>query len=78
MAYAADGEEILAFAIVLAVIQILIILNEAIDATAHENMRMPSMIRFYLLKTFVHPINAIPAINHKRIRVQMGPMDISY
>ncbi len=65
MAGTADGEEIFALLVILAVLQSFIVFEIAENPAAHKYMRMGAMIGFNLLEAFVGPVNTIPAINHK-------------
>ena len=60
----ADGEEILAGMIMLAIWKVLVFLYKAENSTAHENVGMGAMVRFDLFEAFIHPIDAILAVNH--------------
>jgi hypothetical protein len=44
--------------------QILIFFKESVESTSHENVRMGVVIGLDLLKTFIHPIDAVSTMNH--------------
>jgi hypothetical protein len=63
---AADGEEVFASHIVLAVLAAAVIFNRAENPASHENVRMLAPIRLNLIEAFINPIYAIFAMNHDK------------
>ena len=62
----ADCEQVLARGVLGAVLTFGFLLR-AVDAAAHEHMRMGAMIGFNLLQTFIHPVDTVFTIDHKSI-----------
>lgn len=69
MAGAAHGEEILASLIIFTVLHGLILLDMAVNSTAHEDVRMDTAVRFDLLEAFIHPVDAVLAANHHSFNI---------
>jgi hypothetical protein len=68
LAGTADCKQILARNVLGTALQICLLAG-AKDTAAHEYMRMSAVIGFNVLKTLVHPVDAISAINHEDILV---------
>ena len=65
LASTTDCKHVLAGGILPAVIQRLIIFDIAENPATHENVAMSAGVHFNLLKGFVDPIDAIPAVNRQ-------------
>lgn len=65
MACIADGKQILAHDVMLAVLHFIRFFNEAENSATHKDMRAGRSLRFDLMKAFIRPINAILAICHE-------------
>ena len=69
VARTADCKQVLARNIARAALEIAGLLAEAEDPAAHKDMRMGVVIGFNVLKTFVHPVDTVFAIDHGNILV---------
>lgn len=66
----ANSEEIFAGYIIFTALHIVIGIDVSEDSTAHKYMRSSIAIRFYFFEAFIHPVNAVLAMNHLNI-IQM-------
>jgi hypothetical protein len=78
MAGIADCKKILTLPEVFAALQVLVVFNKTENSTAHENVGMGVMICLDLLQAFISPIDAIPAVDHNRVKIQMRLMGMVY
>jgi hypothetical protein len=64
MAGVAEGEEVFANYIMLAVLPVFLILDLTGNLTPHKNMRMRAMIGLDLFEALIYPVNTVLAVNH--------------
>jgi len=61
-----DNKEIVAFNVILALGQILVLFDEAKNPASHKNVRMLALIGLDFFQAFIHPVDAVFALNHGR------------
>jgi hypothetical protein len=71
VAGAADCKQILARNVSGAALEVAGLLAETEDPATHEDMRMGVVIGFNVLKTLIHPVDAVFAVDHKNQRSEI-------
>jgi hypothetical protein len=64
-----DSKEVLALNVSGATLDIAGLFAGAEDPAAHKDMRMGVMIGFNVMKTFIHPVDAVFAVDHKTVLI---------
>jgi hypothetical protein len=65
-----DRKQVLARLVAGTTLEIPGLFRHAVDPATHEQMRMSVVVGFNFLKTFVHPVDAVPAVDHSSILLE--------